>query len=346
MQWPEPRAGAMPRERARLPAAGKGGAGRQGNALHPVQVGLTNHMAVWSQGQSMRTMGYMSSCRRFLRCLLLGAVLLTLTGCGTSFLYDRADRFAGRWVNGYVDLGPEQQAALDAEFEALHAWHRREHLPRYAAWLRTVGEQLQAPGALGPGEIEAHVEELTGFWRELADRALPPLLQLGAGLEDVQVDEFLARLREEHQELTAENGERTPEWRAARRARSMERFLKRWTGGLSAEQRAEVRAWSQQLEPSREAWLESRAGWINTMERALAVRQDREALELAAQTLVARPEDRWSEEYAGIVARNSARTTQFLAGFLAGLDADQRARAVERLESLAADLESLAAPDS
>ena len=285
----------------------------------------------------------MSSCRRICRGLLLCAALFSLAGCGTAFIYERADGFAGRWLNGYVELEPQQQAALEAELEALHEWHRREHLPRYAAWLRSLAGQLEAPGALGPAEVRARGEELGAFWRELADRALPPLLELGSGLDDAQAEALVARLRDEHRELLEEGARRSAEWQAGRRARAMERFLKRWTGRFSAEQRAAVRAWSQQLEPSREAWLESRIGWIDAMEGALARRDDEAALELAARTLIARPEERWSEEYAGLVARNSARTTEFLAQFLAGLDPAQRARAVERLESLASDLESLAA---
>ena len=277
------------------------------------------------------------------RCLLVCAALLLLAGCGTAFVYERADNLAGRWVNGYLELDPQQQAALEAELEALHQWHRAEHLPRYAAWLRSVAAQMEAPGALGPDEVGARGVELAAFWRELAERALPPLLALGAGLEDEQVSQFVARLREEHQERMEEGARRTPEALAARRERSMERFLRRLAGRLSAAQSAEVRAWSQQLEPSREAWLESRIGWIDAMERALANRQDAEALALAARTLVARPEDRWSAEYAGLVERNSARTTEFLAGFLAGLDPRQRKRAVARLEELASEFESLSA---
>lgn len=290
----------------------------------------------------MNKRGFMAPGRRAARCALACAALLALAGCGTAFVYERADRLAGRWVNGYLELGPQQQAALEAELEALHDWHRREHLPRYAAWLRELAVQVETPGALGPAEISACGEELGAFWRELADRALPPLLELGAGLQDEQVTEFIAQLREEQQERLEAGRERTAEWHAARRARSMERFLKRFSGRFSAEQRAELQSWSQQLEPSREAWLESRVGWIDAMERALGARQDEEALALAARTLIARPEDRWSEEYAGIVARNSARTTAFLAGFLAGLDSRQRTRAVARLESLAAEFEGLA----
>lgn len=281
--------------------------------------------------------------RQVARFLLVGALALSLAGCGTAFIYERADRFAGRWVNGYLELEPQQRAALEAELEALHEWHRREHLPRYAAWLRSVAAQLEAPGALGPAEIRGRGEELGAFWRELADRALPPLLEVGAGLGDAQVDEFVTRLREEHRELQEEDSGRSAEWRAARRARSMERFLKRFAGRISADQRAEIRAWSRQLEPSREAWLESRVGWIDAMERALAGRRDTEALELAARTLITRPEERWSEEYAGMVERNSARTTAFLASFLAGLEPGQRMRAVERLTDLASEFESLMA---
>lgn len=281
--------------------------------------------------------------RRVVRCLLACAAILLLAGCSTSFFYERADRFAGRWVNGYLELEPAQQAVLEAELEAVHAWHRREHLPRYAAWLRSVAEQMSTPGEVGPEELRTRGEELGEFWRELADRALPPLLELGAGLRDEQVDEFVARLREEHAEELEEGEGRSPEWQAARRARSMERFLKRWVGALSATQRAELRAWSRQMEPSREAWLESRLGWIDAMERALGSRQDGQSLALAAERLIVRPEERWTPAYAALVERNTVRTTEFLAGFLAGLEAGQRTRAVGRLEELAAEFESLAA---
>lgn len=287
----------------------------------------------------------LSPCHRIGRCLLAFLALLALAGCSTSYIYERADRFAGRWLNGYVELEPAQQAALEAELDALHEWHRREHLPRYSAWLRSLAGELAAPGELGPAELRARGEELGEFWRELADRAVPPLLELGAGMEDPQVEEFLARLREKHAEELEESAERTPEEHAARRARSMERFLKRWTGSLSAAQQAEVRAWSRQLEPSREAWLESRLGWIDAMERALGNRRDEEALEIAAQRLIVRPEDRWTPTYAALVERNSVRTTEFLAHFLAELESGQRARAVGRLEELAAEFEALAADD-
>lgn len=279
---------------------------------------------------------------RICRCLLACAALLALAGCSTSFVYERADRFAGRWVNGYLELEPAQQAELEAELEALHAWHRREHLPRYATWLRSVAAELAAPGELGPAELAARGEELGGFWRELADQALPPLLELGAEMEDEQVESFLARLREEHAEELEESAAKPPEGHAARRARSMERFLKRWVGSLSATQRAEIRAWSRELEPSREAWLESRLGWIDEMERALGHRRDREALEIAAARLIVRPEDRWTPTYAALVERNSVRTREFMARFLAGLEPGQRARAVGRLEELAAEFEALA----
>lgn len=293
----------------------------------------------------MHTRDFLSSCRRLGRCLLACAALLALAGCSTSYIYDRADRFAGRWVNGYVELEPAQQALLEAELDALHAWHRREHLPRYAEWLRAVAAEMAVPGEPGPEQVRVRGEELGEFWRELADRALPPLLELGAGLEDAQVEEFVARLREEHAERLEEGAERTPEEQVARRARSMERFMKRWVGSLSATQRAEIRAWSRELEPSREAWLESRLGWIDAMERALGTRQDEQALSLAAETLILRPEERWPPAYAALVERNSVRTTDFIARFLAGLDAGQRARAVGRLEELAAEFEALAAED-
>jgi hypothetical protein len=178
-----------------------------------------------------------SAARILARLLVLSLALGATAGCATSFLYERADRLANRWVNGYVDLEPAQQARLEAGFTELHEWHRREHLPAYAAWLRGIALRLGEAQPVSAEELQLLGEELGEFWRELADRALPALVEVGAGLDDDQVAALLASLREERDKELREAARRADAWHQQRRARSMERFLKRWTGPLSAGQR-------------------------------------------------------------------------------------------------------------
>lgn len=84
--------------------------------------------------------------RKLLPALLAFVALGAGSGCATSFLYDRADRFANRWVGDYLELDPAQQESLDAALADLHRWHRREQLPAYAAWLRSAAARSPRPG--------------------------------------------------------------------------------------------------------------------------------------------------------------------------------------------------------
>jgi hypothetical protein len=279
------------------------------------------------------------------RMLLIAFALVALgvmTGCATSLIYDRADRLANRWVGGYLELAPSQQQVLDDGLLDLHLWHRREQLPLYADWLRGLAARLGDGKPFSPDELRALGTEMGAFWRLLAGAALPMMADIGAALDDDQVTVLLATLREERETELAAAARRDESWRQQRRARSMERFLRRWTGPLTAVQRAAIADWSRQLEPSRDAWLENRAGWLDDLEASLAHRPDPEPLLLAAEPLFVKPASRWSPEYAALVERNSATTTAFLAGFLAGLENQQRARATSRIERLAGQLDQLA----
>lgn len=281
-----------------------------------------------------------AACR--LSLVIVAVVMMAgTTGCAASLVYDRADRLTQRWVDGYVALDPTQEAILDAGLVDLHLWHRREQLPAYADWLRGIGARLQVAGPVSEGELRALGTELGAFWRELAGTALPLMTELGAGLGDDQVAELVATLREDHASEFEAAERRSDDWRQQRRTRSMERFLRRWTGPLTDAQRAAANSWAAGLEPTLAASFENRAGWIDDLEAALARRGDAGALQAAAEVLLVAPTSRWSPEYAALIERNAARTASFLAAFLNDLDEGQRTRAVDRLERLAAELERL-----
>lgn len=281
--------------------------------------------------------------RKLLLALLVLAVLGAGSGCATSFLYDRADRFAHRWVGDYLELEPAQRESLDARLADLHRWHRREQLPAYAAWLRSAATDLADGGPYAEQALRARGTELGAFWRELAGAAAPALTGLGAELSDHQVEALLEALREARHTELEYAAARPDSYHRQRSARSMERFLRRWTGRMTAAQQDMIRDWAAGLEPSRVASLDNRAGWIGALEQALERRADPVALRQAAESLFVAPSSRWDPGYAALVERNATHTTAFLAEFLAGLDERQRRRAVERLERLAAEFEQLAA---
>jgi len=282
----------------------------------------------------------MATRRMLLVCLALAALGVT-SGCATSFLYDRADRLANRWAGGYLELEPGQQALLDQRLAELHLWHRREQLPVYADWLRHAAARLENGAPLSRADMRDLGADLGVLWRELGGAAVPLLAELGAHLADEQVDGLLETLRAEHDKQLQAAARRPDGWHQQRRARSMERFLRRWTGSLTAGQRASLHQWAADLEPSHAASFENRAGWIEALASALEQRADTELLVAAAETLFVTPTSRWSPEYEALVERNAAKTTAFLVDFLNGLEDRQRQRAIARLDALAEQFEQL-----
>ena len=307
--------------------------------LHPVHLPFTK--TIVSSSPEIAAMSTLIA--QATRILLVALALGAATGCATSFVYERADRFANRWVDGHVELEPAQQSRFEQDIAALHEWHRREQLPQYAEWLRNLARRLEQDEPVSAGELQAHGETLAAFWRTLAGEAKPALVRLGTTLDETQVEALLGSLREQRETEFEAAEQRSQSGQEQRRVRSMERFLRRWAGRLQPEQRASVQAWAASLEPSLEATHRNRLGWIDALEQALQRRDDEDYLLAAARVLLVRPAERWSPEYAALVERNAAKSTAFLAEFLNGLEPRQRARAVARLERLAADFEAISA---
>jgi len=276
-------------------------------------------------------------CMTLLACFALAGT----SGCATSFFYERADRLTERWLDGHLELDQAQQAELAAGLEDLHAWHRREHLPDYAGWLRAVAGRLERKPPPSAAELQDYGEQLAAWWRELAETSLPLLARIGAQLDDAQVAALLASLHEERREELAAAERADPAREEARRARSVGRFLRRFTGSMRPAQQDALAAWSATMEASRIPRLENRLGWIQELEEALERRQEPAALAAAAYPLVVTPTRRWKPGYAALAERNRARTVAFMADFLAELEPRQRERAVDRLRKLADELEAL-----
>lgn len=272
-----------------------------------------------------------------LRAGLLAVATLLLSGCVAGLAYDRADWLVARWIGGYVSLEQPQEEVLDASLQQLLDWHRAAALPAYADWTQAIAARIAAGGPIEQGEVMDWIDAATGFWREVAAQAAPHLVALGVSLDDEQVDELLAELRDKYREDVAEYEETAPEDRRREHARDMERFLVRWTGDLSRAQRAAISRWSREARSTTPLWLESRRGWIAELEDALGRRDEPGVLEAAVQRLVVEPESRWPPDYRQAVDANTVLTAGLLAEVLGSLDARQRLRARSRLRGLAED---------
>jgi Family of unknown function (DUF6279) len=115
-----------------------------------------------SPGLSQRT-------RTLLRTLIVVAATLLLSSCKgmmTGVAYNKADWLLQRVALHYVDLDREQAAAARARLQRLHAWHRTQELPRYAALMEEAAIRVER--GIGREDVDWAVRSVRERWRALA----------------------------------------------------------------------------------------------------------------------------------------------------------------------------------
>jgi Family of unknown function (DUF6279) len=92
--------------------------------------------------------------------------------CSTARIaYNQAPSLAYWWIDGYVDLSPEQAPKVREGIDQFLEWHRRTELPLYAALLARAQREVMEP-AITPQAMCA--------WRDEAQRRLDAALDQAA----------------------------------------------------------------------------------------------------------------------------------------------------------------------
>ncbi len=67
-----------------------------------------------------------------------------LTACSsTRLIYTFVDKFIEDEIAYFLNLNEEEEALLDKELSKMIAWHRKSMLPRYAAYLNDIADNLE-----------------------------------------------------------------------------------------------------------------------------------------------------------------------------------------------------------
>lgn len=202
------------------------------------------------------------------RAVLLAVVVLGLGACSsTTFLYNRLDFILPWYLGRYVDLDAPQADWFDGRIEAVLAWHRCRELPRYVEILETLEADLETPASLEV--LQARTDTLEDAWYRLRDPALEELLDLGARLDEEQIDEFLGSLRKRQAKYERKYLRRSEEEFREDATDNLQDLLSDYLGRLTAQQRAQVEETVAELTRSDSIWLDERRAWIDAMERLL-----------------------------------------------------------------------------
>jgi len=274
-----------------------------------------------------------------LRLVLVMAVLLFLGACSsTTFIYNRLDFILPWYLDDYVDLNRDQKASLDASLKPFLHWHRVDELPRYVQILSEIEHDLD--GTVTPGMVGKLFSEVEKAWLRLEDEALDWLFELGAGLSDEQIQEFLLVLQEQQLEYEEEYLDRSDEKYRQDSYDNFEDGLQDYMGRLDKSQRAVLHRASVDLQRMDAQWLHERAAWLVKL-GVLLEREPGWQKELREQK--ATREENYSPQYREMYAHNLEVIQGAIASVISSRSDKQDRRLRKKLRNLKEDFETLVA---
>ena len=176
---------------------------------------------------------------------IIGVLLVTLAtlfgGCSTAKLgYNNAPALTYWWLDSYLDFNTTQTPRVRADLEQLHAWHRANELPAYAALLAQW--QRAAPNNLSGEQVCAWTDSVRPRLGALLDQTEPALAALAPTLSAGQLTHLERQFDKRNQKWREEWLDGTPTERQTRRLKQLTERAETLYGNLEDAQRAVLRA--------------------------------------------------------------------------------------------------------
>ncbi len=275
------------------------------------------------------------------RALIL-LLAIFLAGCGPRLLYSHLDWLIPWYVSDYISLDSDQKNMLEKRLLKLLDWHCRTQLPAYATTLRALGRDLaNSSEPVDAATLKTYNTRLMALWKALLQKIGPDITAILATATDAQIDELFHNLDKQNQKFKKEYVDLPYDELIQNRAERMVKRTKYWISKLNPEQKQAVSDWSLQLTPIAVDWIQNRERIQSEARRLLGQRRDNPEFRTAIQKLILHPENVRSAEYQRKIDINTTATIKLLAQLIQLLTEKQRSYLLDRIESLAADFDTL-----
>jgi hypothetical protein len=268
---------------------------------------------------------------------VLAAVCL-VTGCARLVL-SQLDTLVVWYVDGYVDLRPDQKEMIRDAVARNLEWFGREEVPGYLALLETVRGDVEQP--VTPELVSRRYDRTVELWDGFRRRLVPEVTALAATLDDGQVGEFFDALARDNRKLFREYSGSTAAERRKRQDRLVLRNLRRMAGRLTAGQESMVLARTARLHDLTEQWLDRRAAWQDALRQVLEDRRS-PGFEARLAGLLLDTEQFDSPRYRQLVDENQREVFTLVAELAGSLSPAQRRHFQQRVDRFSRDIAALA----
>ena len=261
-----------------------------------------------------------------------------ISGCTTSFVYNRLDSLITWYVDDYVDLTSAQQSLLQQELQPALQWHRQEELQKNIALLDTMLSDVSKPVKVD--EVAAWTDELMQSFRRVQLYMVDVALKFSSSLSDEQMQEFIDNVWDKQKERKDEYLSRTNEEYIEDSYDSLEDRLSEYLGRLSDEQQAVLQQAAGSLQRLDYAWLEDRDDWLKRIQPYL---QRSPGWQDEIRQLFADRESYRSETYQQVFAHNLAIVNQAVTDVLNMRDDRQQKILLAELSEFKSEIQNLIA---
>ncbi|HVK55064.1 MAG TPA: DUF6279 family lipoprotein [Burkholderiales bacterium] len=274
--------------------------------------------------------------------LVLIIACLFLSACASlPIAYNNADLFVRYKVDGHFDLQGSQKTEFSTRLVRFHQWHRSHELPQYEGLLRAAERRL-ADGLTEDDvnlTIDAVRERYRALVRQVAHDAAPVL----STLSPTQIAHLEERFVEENRKFAKKQriGE-SEEAQVKARIKWMSKQFEDWIGDLTPQQEARIAAMIKATPSLAEPRLEERKRQQQRFVALLRTQRTPDELATALQDLLENMESHRSPAFAAALREAEPRFVQLLLDMDKSLTPSQRAFAITRFGSYAADFRTLA----
>lgn len=269
-------------------------------------------------------------------------LMAAVVGCGPRFIYPHLEWLIPWYISDYISLDDHQKNMLEERLLKQLDWHCRTQLPIYAATLRAIGRDFTSDNQpIDYSKILFYDQKLRILWQKLLYRIAPDVADILLTASDDQVAELFDNLKEQNSRLKAEYVDLQRRELDENRQKRMLKRLNYWISNVTREQKEAVSAWSSELVPIAEDWVQNRKLIQAEARRLLALAKTDSEFRVSLQELIADPERMRSKAYQEKIDINTDITIKFIMGLDRLLNSQQRAYLRKRIESLSADFDKL-----
>ena len=273
--------------------------------------------------------------------MLTLVITMGLAACSSfKIMYDFADDYIKQEAKFFLKFDEQGEQHLNEQVDKMMEWHNTIMLPRYAAYLRQLANQLDH-GLYGATAISKRMKDGRILLQNTVAGVAPYVARILVRQTNIENTEHLRLKIIERSKEQKENLARPIEKRTEDRVERVTKNLTRFMGDLNEIQNNLVNRYAKSTINDAKRRLDNRNLRLSALLTFLERKPTKMEIDAFIRQMVLRSHEIADPDYKGFSEEWIDRFTMFLANIFAASTNDQRLATSEKLKSYAQDLSEI-----